>query len=104
MNPTILDEASGKPGRPMLTARQRLLRRRIRSWGWPAIRMGIFLILCSEAIMWIGALDFPELWDWPILASAHGANSHRVVTISMASLGGLLLGAGIVCRLVNGKK
>lgn len=54
--------------------------------------------------MWVGALDFPELWEWPILASAHGANSHRVVTITMASLGGLFLGAGVVCRLAGGKR
>jgi len=67
----------------------------------PALRIGVLLIVGAEAVAWLGALAFPELWEWPLLASAHGNHAYRFLSLQMASLGGMLVGAGFVMRIAG---
>jgi hypothetical protein len=59
------------------------------------LRLGALMMVVALAITAIGALGFPELFEWPILAVAHGVNEYRFVVIPMAWIGALLLGWGM---------
>lgn len=59
------------------------------------LRVGALMIAVALAITAIGAFGFPELFEWPILAVAHGVNEYRYIVIPMAWIGALLLGGGM---------
>lgn len=68
---------------------------RLIRYGPSMLRVGGLMMMVAFAITAIGALGFPELFEWPILAVAHGVGEYRYIVIPMAWVGAVLLGWGM---------